>query len=89
MLPMRLYNPADYGKAERKELDRPSTLLDVAEFVTDYLSSDVSGHPYTLSYLSKANVSSSHLRRLASLRPTGLLSLIRAQRASWTLLVNM
>jgi RNA-dependent RNA polymerase len=41
MLPQTLYEPAEYGKARRKVLDRPSTQLDIAEFVTEYLSSDV------------------------------------------------
>ena len=41
MLPQTTYEPAEYGKGRRKILDRPSTHLDVAEFVTEYLSSDV------------------------------------------------
>ena len=46
MLPQFVYKPAEYGKAERKKLDRPSTRLDVADFLTEYLYSDVRQLPY-------------------------------------------
>jgi hypothetical protein len=42
--PTELYRPATYAPAERRVLDRPSTMRDVAEFVMDYLLSDVSLH---------------------------------------------
>jgi RNA-dependent RNA polymerase len=34
--------PAEYEPAEKKQLERPSTMEDVAEFVADYINSDVS-----------------------------------------------
>jgi hypothetical protein len=34
-------SPASYEPAQRKTLDRPSTMLDVADFVMEYISSDV------------------------------------------------
>ncbi|KAH8102595.1 RNA dependent RNA polymerase-domain-containing protein [Cristinia sonorae] len=43
MLPPRTYEPAPYTAAGRKELDRPSTMQDVAEFVTEYIYSDSLG----------------------------------------------
>ncbi|GJE90830.1 RNA dependent RNA polymerase [Phanerochaete sordida] len=43
MLPQVLYEPAEYGKGERKTLDQPSTRLDVADFLTEYLYSDTIG----------------------------------------------
>ena len=39
--PTKTYMPADYEPAKRKELDRPSTMRDVADFVMEYISSDV------------------------------------------------
>ncbi len=42
LLPTRTYAPANYNPAKRKLLDRPSTMQDVAEFVTEYITSDVS-----------------------------------------------
>ncbi|KAF8807563.1 RNA-directed RNA polymerase 2 [Phlegmacium glaucopus] len=41
--PTKLYPPAKYDPAPKKELDRPSTMADVAEFVMDYINSDVVG----------------------------------------------
>ena len=35
--------PANYDSAPRKEVDHPSTMADVADFVMEYISSDVSG----------------------------------------------
>jgi len=40
--PLRLSPPADYDPAPKKLLDRPSTMVDVAEFVMEYINSDVS-----------------------------------------------
>jgi RNA-dependent RNA polymerase len=40
--PKTLYAPALYNAAQKKMLDRPSTMDDVAEFVVDYINSDVS-----------------------------------------------
>ena len=36
------YEPATYGPAKRKMLERESTMADVANFVADYITSDVS-----------------------------------------------
>jgi RNA-dependent RNA polymerase len=40
--PLRNFGPAVYKPATRKELLRPSTMDDVADFVADYINSDVS-----------------------------------------------
>lgn len=40
--PRRLSPPANYTSAPKKLLDRPSTMQDVAEFVAEYIYSDVS-----------------------------------------------
>jgi len=40
--PTRLSAPASYDPAPKKLLDRPSTMADVAEFVMEYINSDVS-----------------------------------------------
>ncbi|KAF9015323.1 RNA-directed RNA polymerase 2 [Cyathus striatus] len=37
------YSPAKYAPAPKKMLDRPSTMKDVAEFVMEFISSDVVG----------------------------------------------
>ncbi|KAG7099381.1 hypothetical protein E1B28_001236 [Marasmius oreades] len=42
-IPGKLYQPAQYKPAERKMLDRPSTMTDVAEFVMEFINSDVIG----------------------------------------------
>ncbi|KAJ3516786.1 hypothetical protein NLJ89_g906 [Agrocybe chaxingu] len=41
--PESLYRPASYDPAPKKLLDRPSTMEDVADFVIDYINSDVLG----------------------------------------------
>ncbi len=41
LLPPRCYEPAAYAPTERKVLNRRSTMQDVADFVTEYLSNDV------------------------------------------------
>uniref|UniRef100_A0A8H7YB62 RNA-dependent RNA polymerase n=1 Tax=Psilocybe cubensis TaxID=181762 RepID=A0A8H7YB62_PSICU len=41
--PTRLSEPASYAPAQRKLLDRPSTMADVAQFVMEYINSDVVG----------------------------------------------
>ncbi|EEB88688.1 hypothetical protein MPER_13331, partial [Moniliophthora perniciosa FA553] len=38
--PANTYQPAEYKKAEKKMLNRPSTMADVAEFVMEYINSD-------------------------------------------------
>lgn len=43
LIPQVVYDPAEYGKAQRNTLDRPSTRLDVADFLTEYLYSDTIG----------------------------------------------
>ncbi|TCD63993.1 hypothetical protein EIP91_004695 [Steccherinum ochraceum] len=40
MLPRQTYDPAPYTAAGRKELDRRSTMQDVADFVVEYIYSD-------------------------------------------------
>ena len=39
--PPRTFPPAGYEPGKRRELDRPSTIDDVADFVVDYIISDV------------------------------------------------
>ena len=34
--------PAEYGSAKKKLTTRPSTMQDVADFITEYIYSDVS-----------------------------------------------
>jgi len=41
--PQQNYHPAAYDPAPKKLLDRPSTMDDVADFVVDYISSDILG----------------------------------------------
>lgn len=40
--PTACYPPAKYDPAPRKEVDHPSTMKDVADFVMEYIISDVS-----------------------------------------------
>lgn len=40
--PRTTHPPAQYKPAEKKLLDRPCTMDDVADFVTEYIYSDVS-----------------------------------------------
>ncbi|KAF4623572.1 hypothetical protein D9613_001948 [Agrocybe pediades] len=42
-LPEKLCKPADYDPAPKKYLNRPSTMSDVADFVMEYINSDVVG----------------------------------------------
>lgn len=39
--PQKLYRPASYDPAPKKLLDRPSTMDDVADFIMEYINSDV------------------------------------------------
>ncbi|KAK0246074.1 RNA-directed RNA polymerase 2 [Armillaria nabsnona] len=41
--PTRTHDPAQYNPAPKRLLDRPSTMADVAEFVMEYINSDVLG----------------------------------------------
>ncbi|KAF9458199.1 RNA-directed RNA polymerase 2 [Collybia nuda] len=41
--PSKTYEPAEYKPAQKKTLSRPSTMRDVAEFVMEYINSDVVG----------------------------------------------
>ncbi|ESK98362.1 hypothetical protein Moror_112 [Moniliophthora roreri MCA 2997] len=41
--PANNYQPAEYKTAEKKMLDRPSTIADVAEFVMEYINSNLLG----------------------------------------------
>ncbi|KAF5354905.1 hypothetical protein D9756_005520 [Leucocoprinus leucothites] len=43
LTPLRYFEPADYAAAERKKLNRPSTMKDVADFIMEYIVSDVIG----------------------------------------------
>lgn len=40
--PRKFHRPANYEPAQKKLLDRPSTMGDVAEFFMEYITSDVS-----------------------------------------------
>jgi hypothetical protein len=42
LTPLRYFEPAKYIDTERKKLDQPSTMKDVADFVMEYIISDVS-----------------------------------------------
>lgn len=42
MTPLRYFKPGKYTSGERKCLDKPSTMKDVADFVMEYIISDVS-----------------------------------------------
>ena len=42
MRPRRTYTPAEYTPAEKVMLQRDSTMKDVADFVAEYITSDVS-----------------------------------------------
>ena len=42
LIPHKIYEPATYDPAPRKEVDHESTMADVAEFVANYISNDVS-----------------------------------------------
>lgn len=44
--PTRLHPAANYEPVQRKELDRPSTMADVADFVMEYISSDARISPF-------------------------------------------
>jgi RNA-dependent RNA polymerase len=39
--PKQFYQPAEYKAVEKKMLNRPSTMADVADFVMEYINSDV------------------------------------------------
>jgi len=41
--PTKFCAPAKYDPAPKKEVDHPSTMEDVAEFVMEYINSDVGG----------------------------------------------
>lgn len=41
LLPTRISDPANYNPATKKLIDRPSTMQDVADFVAEYINSDV------------------------------------------------
>lgn len=41
--PRSVSEPANYEKAQRKDLDRPSNMKDVAEFVVEFINSDLVG----------------------------------------------
>lgn len=40
--PRHLHKAAEYAPVQKKLLERPSTMNDVADFVVDYINSDVS-----------------------------------------------
>ena len=44
LIPVRTFHPASYTPASKKLVDHDSTMEDVAEFVAEYISSDVSPH---------------------------------------------
>ncbi len=41
-MPRKTYRPASYEPAPKKLVDHESTMADVAEFVAEFISSDVS-----------------------------------------------
>ncbi|THH20540.1 hypothetical protein EW146_g829 [Bondarzewia mesenterica] len=43
LIPTQTYEPAAYNVAPKRKLDRPSTMDDVADFVADYINSDILG----------------------------------------------
>jgi hypothetical protein len=50
--PQHCHPPAMYEPAKRKQLDRPSTVDDLADFVVEYINSDVRvAHPFHAWYL--------------------------------------
>ena len=42
LIPPRTYDPASYEPAQKKLVDHDSTIADVADFVAEYIISDVS-----------------------------------------------
>ncbi|KAF7339727.1 RNA-dependent RNA polymerase [Mycena sanguinolenta] len=40
---LKIHQPGDYSPAQKKLVDHPSTLVDVAEFIIDYINSDALG----------------------------------------------
>jgi RNA-dependent RNA polymerase len=46
IFPKKCYEPASYETAQRKMLDRSSTIDDVIDFVVDFVNSDVSRGPF-------------------------------------------
>ncbi len=65
--PTRTHDPAQYNPAPKRLLDRPSTMADVAEFVMEYINSDVSFVQYQF-----LATSDGFSRSSVSLRSTGL-----------------
>jgi hypothetical protein len=60
--PPQNYPPAAYTPAPKKLLDRPSTMDDVADFVADYINSDVSTGHFILILCWSFNTTSVDLR---------------------------
>jgi hypothetical protein len=58
--PPRTHTPGEYKPVQRVELNRPCTIIDIADFVVDYINSDVLGL-----------IASQHLM-LADTRPQGV-----------------
>lgn len=58
LTPLRYFKPGEYAPAVRKQLTRPSTMKDVADFVMEYIVSDVSGVAIHVQCFS--NVASGH-----------------------------
>lgn len=48
LMPPQNYHPANYDPAVKRILDRRSTIHDIADFVADYINSDVSLFIHTL-----------------------------------------
>lgn len=70
--PRSVYEPASYEPAPKKLLDRPSNMKDVADFVVEFISSDVS--PLRI-FMATTETST---RLWASLPSAGYTSLIKA-----------
>ena len=70
LMPQRTFPPANYDPASRRLLSYPSTMDDVADFVTEYITSDVSSSDERkcLRVLNKYLVSRDHRLNMANHR---------------------
>ena len=53
--PRRISAPANYTPAPKRLLDRPSTVQDIAEFVAEYIYSDVRRVSFVAKFRAKLN----------------------------------
>lgn len=59
LLPRRTYKPASYDPVQKKLVDHESTMDDVADFVAEFISSDVSVH-FKLAKVTSADLTSTY-----------------------------